>query len=141
MIIRHIVFDPILVFCACSSRIRYKRDWCKLIQIDLPFLNVVTILFGILSCDSNNIFANSIILLYKQCIFYGRTQHCNVTLKHFLQKLAETELLERNMSNRNDKLYKLKWKNYLDNLLERHDSHVCCVAYVLFSMFNVCTYF
>ena len=63
-------------------------------------------------------FVNMIILLYKQCIFYEKTQPCNVTLKHFLQKLAETELLERNMSNRNDKLYKLKWKNYLDNLLE-----------------------
>lgn len=93
------------LFCYCPTAVTLYRNiqsWCASIDVDLPDINIIHILFGILPWKASNAFMNTVLLIYKLLLFEQRTDG-SPSLQLFQVKLKELKAIEYKVATNKNK--------------------------------------
>ena len=102
------------LFCECYKPITlYKQiqEWCKSLSINLPDMNPLNILYGIIPLNKQSILLNHLIMLYKITVYKARRNEKLLSLKNYQTKIVNIEQVEEYIAIKSNKVtkYEDKW--------------------------------
>lgn len=95
--------EHLFVTCKYSSKL-YKeiQSWLKYFDINLPALNLTSIVIGPCSCFNFSLLDNFILLLYKSYVYRARTNKSMLEVKGFKAFFQYYEKIEHQIAMKND---------------------------------------